>query len=137
MFKSFFSTFIDAVVDDKTLREQTYACSSTVQTVELQLEILENNVEEGLEVFKLLHPLAVNCIAAYEGLGVKIAKWIETSIPGVNQLMTNILVQMGDISSYLNEAIQLANKGTDYDKIGENMAKALILVLHDVDFKKP
>lgn len=51
--------------------------------------------------------------------------------------MTNILVQMGDISSYLNEAIQLANKGTDYDKIGENMAKALILVLHDVDFKKP
>lgn len=118
MFKSFFSTFIDAVVEDKSLREQTNACSSTIQTAEIQLEILENNFEEGLEVFKLLHPLAVNCIAAYEGLGVKIAKWIETSMPAVKQLMTNILVQMGDISSYLHEAGQLAIKGTDYDKIG-------------------
>ena len=76
MFSSFLGTLVESVIDDATLKEQVYACSTTVQAVEAQLELLESNFEQGLEFFKLLHPLAVNCIATYEGFGVKSAKWI-------------------------------------------------------------
>lgn len=137
MFKSFFGTLIDASIDDTQLKEQIYSCSTTVQAVEAQLELLETNFEQGLEFFKLLHPLAVNCIATYEGFGVKSAKWIENGIPSTNQIITNLLVQMGDISSYLNAAIQDAGKGSNYEKIGENVAKAFLLIFHNVDFKQP
>ena len=137
MFKSFFGTIIEAAIEDETVKEKTYACSASALAAEVQLELLERDFEEGLEVFKLLHPLAVNCIASYEGLGVESAKWIEKGIPSVNQIVTNLLVQMGDISSYLNAAIIYANNGTDYDKIGENVARAFMLIFHNVDFKRP
>ena len=52
--------------------------------VEAQLELLETDFEQGLEFFKLLHPLAVNCISTYEGLGAKSANWIASSIPDTN-----------------------------------------------------